>query len=138
MMQTWESGTYRALLLSNAWTPDPSSDVFVSDIVADEYAAVGYVRQTLAGQSRSVDLPATVDDPGFVVFDCDNPSFGVMSGGDVASWVAAYDFVTSDADSPLCVAFRCLYTADGVASCDFTLSVNGLYRDASICASDFS
>lgn len=138
LVQTWTTGTYRALLLDTGWDPDPSADVYVDDITANEYAATGYVRQTLAGQARSVVLPATADDAGFVVFDCTDPSFGVMSGGTIAAWIAVYAFVTTDADSPLCVAFRCNYTADGVAAAAFVVSVNGLYRMATSCPSDWS
>lgn len=139
LAENWTTGgTYRAMLLDTGWNPDPSTDVFVDDISANEYAATGYVRQNIAGQVRSVDLPATADDPGFVVYDCTDPSFGVMSGGTIALWVAVYEFVTVDADSPLCVAFQCNYVADGVESCDFVLSVNGLYRASTLCGSAFS
>lgn len=138
LVQSWTTGTYRAMLLDVGWQPDPSVDVFVSDISANEYGATGYVRQDITGESRAVVLPASSDALGFVVFDCDDPSFGVMTGDLIASWLAVYAFVSSDADSPLCVAFQCNYSADGVASADFVVSINGLYRMASSCPSDWS
>jgi hypothetical protein len=138
MAQDWLTGTYRILLTDPDWSPDPSVDVFVSDITPFEYGATGYVRQTLGTKTRDIVLPATADDPGYTVFDCADPTFGVLSGGDVAAWIAAYKFVTNDADSPLALAFRCNYTADGTTEAVFTVSVNGLYRASTVCPNDFS
>lgn len=137
MYQNWVGSTFRFMLLTSAWSPDPSTEVYVAAIVADEYAATSYARINASGKTRTPVLPATATGLGFVSFDCDDPAFGVLSGGSIASWLAMYRFVTNDADSPLVAAWTVLYTANGTTAATFPVSPNGIHRTASACPSDF-
>lgn len=109
----WETGgTYKAMLLTSSWEPDPESDVFVADISANEFTHASYARQTIANPARDVDET--------ISFSCDDIDFGVVSGGEVAAWLAIYEEVTNDSDSPIAAAFVVAYTADGVTSATFS------------------
>lgn len=134
LLDAWTSGTFRFMLLTSTWTPDPTVEVYVADVVADEYAATGYSRVTAGTKTRSVTLPVLITGPGYVAFGCANPDFGVLSGGTVAAWVALYQFVSADADSPLVAAWPISYTADGITAATIGLSTNGVYRVSTVCS----
>jgi len=62
--------TIKALLLANAHTPNMNGHEFLSDIVANEIADAGYVRQSLSGKT------ITQDGSNRTVYDADDVDFG--------------------------------------------------------------
>lgn len=64
----WAADTFRAVLLSAAYTPSTAHALF-SDVSASEITDAGYVRATLANKTsvRTADK---------ILWDCDNISFG--------------------------------------------------------------
>lgn len=134
LCESWTVDTFRFMMLTSSWAPDPTIETYVSDIVANEYAATGYSRVTAGTKTRSVTLPTSINGPGYVTFDCADPAFGVLSGGTVAAWLVLYQFVTGDADSPLVAGWPIDYTADAVTAATIPLSGNGAYRLATVCA----
>lgn len=85
--------TVHALLLDTIHTPNLATHEFISNVVVNEIADVGYARQIVG--TKSIALVG-----GKVVFDCADISFG-----DPVSISARYlviaKIVTIDADSPL-------------------------------------
>ena len=93
----WDAGTYRVLLTTNAYTPDPDHN-FVAD-VTNELAGGGYARVDLA--TRTV-----VEDDANDRADAkaDNTTFSGLSSTQTARYAVIYKFNTNDADSTLVAA----------------------------------
>lgn len=130
------AGVYQAMLLTSSWLPDPSVDVFVSDISANELVDASYSRELLTGMARVVVLPASADAAGFVQLQCDDFTFGVLAGAEIAGWLAVFADIGPDATSPLLCAFVSYFQPNGVASCDYTVPSSGLVRLATTCSQD--
>lgn len=99
--------TYRALLIrtGSSALADLATAEFVTDIATlNEYDGAGYARQTLTiDQDPTVDVGNLRVDMGFVdpVFS----AIGPASSGAQGIACLVYEFVTSDADSPLLTYF---------------------------------
>lgn len=92
----WDDGVtiHRALLLQPGYVVDPDHE-FVSDLT-DEITVVGYGRQTLTSKTATPSLPDF-----WITYDADDPAFGVLTAGETVAAMVLYEFVTTDADSPL-------------------------------------
>lgn len=114
-------GTFEWMLMQSSWTPNPWAEIFVADANpgVNEFSAVGYARQAVTGDFATVTLPDQL------VFPCDSPSFGVLAGGSVATWLVLYHLNTNDADSELAAAMPCGYVADGVTAASFAIPSTG-------------
>lgn len=100
------AGTLRALLLrsTGAYTYNPDHN-FVADLFSNgavEISVASYVRQTLTTKVITKD-----DANDRSVLDFDNVAFGSLEAGQTCSAVVFYEFITSDAASPL------IYHIDG-------------------------
>lgn len=93
-LATWESETYRFLLVSSG-TFDVA-DASVADVLggATEINPVGYARQDAAGKTRTV---SNVLDR--VSYGCGDPDFGSMAAGQIVIAIVGFLFVTNDAGS---------------------------------------
>jgi len=121
-MKLWTTGTFKWGLWESDWTPNESTQIHVADITGTEYAgASGYTRQTVTTPTVTVTLPATPGTVGFISYLADDPAFGVLTGTVSAAWLVLYEFVTSDADSPLIAAYQVAFTADSVTAATFPL-----------------
>ena len=96
-----------------------------------------WARSIAANPSRSIDLPLANGEAGYISFLCDDPSFGVIAGGEVAAYLVCFADTGNDATSPLVCAFTIFYTANGVDSADIEVSPDGLLRIGTVC-DDFS
>lgn len=120
------SHTFKAILLSSAYTPNLATNVNLADIVVNELAvANGYARQTLTGVAITV---ATVN----TKFSCDPIIFGPATGaGFSARRVAIFDD-TEASDALLCVQLLDTTPADiSVAAgvqLQLTPHANGVFR----------
>lgn len=135
--EDWANGgTFRAMLLVSPFVPDPSTQIMVDDVSADEFVDASYARVALATLTRTVVMPASAEVAGFVQLDCDPFSFGALGGADIATWLMIYQFVTNDADSPLLCAFATYFQSNGAALCAYTPPSSGMVRIATLCAQD--
>ena len=129
LVRDWETGgVYRAMLLQSTWTPDVDVDVFVSDVSPHEFSDASYGRVTATNPARTVNVAARS-----VVYTADAFAFGVISGGEVAEYLALYAEVTNDSDSPLVAAYLIDYEADGVPAATFTAPGGVAFRLNSTC-----
>lgn len=98
----WETTTARFLLLNSNYSADRAAHVWVSDVVAWEILVANYARQTVAGQTRTVDptlhrITYGCSDPNFGGIDASPPGVSTMclfkAGADDASslLLAVYD-----------------------------------------------
>ena len=138
VMVGWTADVFKWALLTSAATPDPSSQTFLSALTADELTDASYSRVTVTGAVRSTIAPFAAALPGYVTFDCDDPSFGVISGAEVAAFIVLYAEVTTDADSPIVATIPTYYLADGVASADFVVNPTyGAVAVSTFCPGEF-
>jgi hypothetical protein len=84
----WDANDVECLLVKNTYTFD-ETDEFVTDLVAHECSASGYVRQNVTTRTAS--------DATTTVIDCDDVDFGVLGSGESLS--GAVFFVNSGADA---------------------------------------
>ena len=138
VVRDWTGDTFEWALLTSAWSPNPSFEQWVADVSANELTDASYARQALTGAVVNITLPTLPDGTGGgIAYDCDDPAFGVLSGGEVAAWLLLYRLVTNDADSELVAAYPCAYTADGVTPATFVLPSLGPVSVALACPSGF-
>lgn len=123
----FESATYKALLVTGAYSPNPDHD-FVSDVVAYELNASGtsYARATLGSKTRTLS-----DALNRITLDCADPDFGPISTGQSARYMIFYLEVTNDADS---ILIACLDMGGSIPTNGTSFIVNissdGLYYSA--------
>lgn len=117
---TWDTGTWGALLAVDTWSPDPTTEEFVADMVGNELTVAGYARDAVAGLVLTVDLATNT-----VVADCDDFAFGSGAAGEVAGWAVIYRDVTNDSDSELVCAIPISRVTDGTAL-DVNVNPSGL------------
>lgn len=86
--------TYKVMLLKSSYTFD-LTDVYVSDLSADEVSVTSYARQTLTGRALALDSGNNR-----AKFTANSPSFGSLGTGQTAGGA---------------VIFRDLGTGDGTA-----------------------
>lgn len=129
----WTGDTYEWGLFLATLTPDPTTQVFLASITADELTDASYARVPFSTPVKTIGLTGT----GSIFYTCDGPNFGVIAGGEVAAWLVLYRFVTNDADSELVAALPCAYTADGLATALFVLPSSGAVSAAFACPSGF-
>lgn len=111
------TGTFEwLLLLASAAEPDCGTDQFVADLSADEPTDGSYARVAISGMAVATDSSTCT-----LAMTCDDPTFTAFAGGEQVGWLVLFLQVTNDADSPLMVAFRIDWTADGS---DFVPTVN--------------
>lgn len=108
----WVSGSWKWMLLSSGFVPDPDTQEFVADIVADEVTAGGYVR--VAVTTPTVQQTGS-GGPTYPMYLMDNPDFGSPTGGQIATYLVLYREVTNDADSPIIAAWEVALQLDGSA-----------------------
>ncbi|MEI6109806.1 MAG: hypothetical protein WCQ11_07010 [Actinomycetes bacterium] len=131
----WQSENFEWMLLTTAYVPYPTSQVFVTDVSTYEFTDGSYGRIAMSTPTTTVILPS--DDNGFggsISYSCDDPSFGVISGGEVAGWLVLYHVVTNDADSQLVAALPCGYEADSRTAADFVLPALGAITISTYCS----
>jgi hypothetical protein len=133
----WTTDSFQWALWQGDWLPDPSTEVFVADLGGTEIAGAGYARLNMSLPTVAVVLPATSDDAGFVNYEADDPSFGVVGGGQVAAWLVLYRKITNDADSPVVSAVDIGHTCDGISTAAFTLPDGVAHGVATACTSAF-
>lgn len=98
----WSSLDVRALMLKSSVTPVKTND-FVSDVVSGsgEISVTGYTRQTVAGETETVD-----DTNHWLKLSWDTITYSGMSGTDqTAGWVVFYIHNAADSAAQLLVAF---------------------------------
>jgi len=113
---TWTTGTFRAMLMVSPFDPDPATQEFVADIVADEMGVAGYARDLVTTPTLVVDGATNA-----ITVDCDDFGFGNAVAGETATYLVVYRFVTNDADSEIVAAFPISRVTDGTA---LTVTVN--------------
>lgn len=133
----WTSGPFEWGLWQVDWTPDEASQVMVADISGTEITAGGYARQPVATPTVSVVLPGAAGDVGFVEYLCDDPTFGVLSGGETATWLVLSGVGGSDADSPIVCAYAIAQNCDGIQEAQFPLPATGAHAVATTCSGVF-
>ena len=122
-------------MVQDPYTPNEVTDLFMDSVAPDEFTGVGYARVVAAGATVSVVTPVTTGGPGFVQWVYDNPDFGVMSGGAVATGVVLFGDTGVDASSPIVAVYPVAYTADGTTDALFTLNSSGAVVVATVCPS---
>lgn len=133
----WTTGVYQWMLVTDAWTPNPTSEVYAAAAAAFELTDASYARQTMTTPATTITLPSTVTGPGLVGYGCDSPDFGIISGGEIAAALVLFAFVTNDSDSPLVASYPCAYTADGVTAATFSMASTGAVVVSTVCPGGF-
>lgn len=89
--------TIKAALMKSTYTPNIDTDIFFSDIVANETSGANYTTGgvTLTSKTETQD---NVNDRG--VFDFDDPTWVNVTFTD-ARWLVIYKYTGSNASSPL-------------------------------------
>lgn len=137
-MLGWGTDVFKWALLTSAATPDPSSQTFMADLAAAELTDATYSRVTATGETRTTINPFTAAAPGYIVFDCDDPNFGIISGSEVAAYIVLFAFVTNDADSPIVATVPVYYLADGIATAEFVVNPTyGAVAVSTLCPGEF-
>lgn len=95
----WSSGaqTYRALLTTGAYVPNPDDDFVAA--VTNELSGGGYARVDVVNRSIAEN---TVDDR--ADYMADNPQWTGLSSVETLRWLVLYRFNTNDGDNELIVA----------------------------------
>lgn len=109
---------YGWMAMLSTWTPDPTTEQYVADIVASELADGSYARDVLTGGSVSLNAST-----GVWTVTAANPDFGAVTGGEVIGNVVLYADEGSDAASVLIGAFAVTHTTDGLG---YAPEINGL------------
>ena len=134
-LDPWTTGTFKWLLMKSAYVPAPDSEVFVSTVVANEFTDASYARVTMTTPTKVITLPTLADGfGGSIGYVCDDPTFGVVAGGEVATWLVLMHFVTTDADSQLVAALPTNYTADGLVEGKFSIPTLGALVVSTFCS----
>jgi len=89
------SATYRVLLVTSAYTPNPDHN-FVSDVSANELSGGGYARKDIT--TRTVVQDNTNDRADY---KGDNPAWTGLASTQTFRYAIVYRFGTTDADSEL-------------------------------------
>lgn len=131
--------TFEWALLKASYVPAPNSHVYMSSIVTgNELTDASYARQAVSNEAKTIVLPSSPNGTGGAIrLECDDPAFGVISGGEVAAWLVLYQLVTNDADSPVVAVMPCGYTADGVTPATFILPASGAASIGFACPTGF-
>lgn len=133
----WTSGSFAWGLWQTDWTPNESFEVWVADITGTEISDATYNRQAVAGALVDVTLPASAGAIGMILYDADDPDFGVLAGDETAVWLVLFNVGGSDADSAIVCAFAVNHVCDGVATADFPLPATGAHAVATTCSGVF-
>lgn len=124
------SGTLKAAILTNSYTPNQNTDEFFDDVSTYEVSGTGYT----AGGNACASPTWTLDGSGNITFDASDPSTWSQnaSGFSDGRRVVFYYDTGTDSTSQL-VAYSDAAGADfGNVSGDFSVSLNasGLYVSA--------
>ena len=135
LMLGWTTGLFRWALATSFYVPNQNVDVYMSSVAPFELLDGSYARVTASGKTRN---PVIVSTPGYVVFDCDDPSFGIISGGELAQWLILFNQVTNDADSTIVAALPVYYLANGSDVATFIVNpVFGAVAVSTACPGEF-
>jgi hypothetical protein len=129
----WLTLDFEWALLQDTWVQDETTQIFMADIAADEVTAPEYGRIPVSTPTVNIVLPIAVEAPGMVVYDCDDPAFGTLSGGETAGALVLYNLVTNDSDSPIVACYPIYYPCAGLLDADFALSANGAISSQTLC-----
>lgn len=122
----WEGDTFEWALWTAAAVARPDIHVYLDELGPGELATASYSRVPMTTPTRPITIPTAPDGTGgSIAFFCDGPDFGVLSDGEVATWLVLYNLVTTDADSPLVAMMPCGYVANGVDQALFVLPGSG-------------
>lgn len=100
--------TYMYAALLSSYSPDPTTEVFMSDVSASEPTDGSWTRLAITGRTVTTDLPT-----GYNLMDADDPDFGSPVGGETVGWVLVFADAGADSASPLMSAYTVSHTADG-------------------------
>lgn len=125
--------TFGFLLLDEAAANVSHLDQVVDDIVAGEYAATGYVRDTVITEVITIVPAADATSPGYIQYEAADADFGTPSGGDRATQLVLFHDTGLDTTSEIVGAWFIDHTADGVTPALFPMPSNGWLRVATRC-----
>ena len=108
----------RAMLVSDAYTPNYETDAFVSDIVANEVS--GADRLTLTGVTYTYNATAKAWELKY-----SNGNFGSPAAGPTIGRVVLFKFITNDAASPLLIDDDTNNAPTNGQQVDYTAPANG-------------
>lgn len=134
--EEWTTGTFEWALADPSWAPDPSTETFMSALAAYELTDGSYSRQAVASPTRTPTAPATPTGEGVVRFDCANPSWVAIAGGESVGWAVLFQQVTNDADSPIALALPMSYVTSGL-TLTLTVSAYGVWQFSTYCPAQF-
>lgn len=129
----WTTLNFGWALLGPTWIPSPYIEAMMSDIAGYELTDASYSRQAMTLPTVS---PVVYPDLG-IMYDCADPAFGVIVGGEVAASLVLYRDSGADASSEIVAALPCAYVADGTIPATFVLSATGAVSAAMNCPSGF-
>lgn len=115
------SADLRWLMLKDSGYVFNRDDDFVDDLdpASNEITVAGYSRINLTGGTRTVD-----DTANQITYSADSPDFGTLAGGENATDIVLYEFVTDDSDSTLIAMFS--FTSTDTAVFDpFVVTLDG-------------
>lgn len=121
----WVAEDFAFALMTDAWTQDETTEVFMADINANETTAPEYARSSVTTKSMTIVLPTFVDGPGYIQLHGDDPTFGTLSGGDIITSLVLFQDTGSDATSLLVSSFPCYYEANDLYDIAFVVSSQG-------------
>lgn len=136
---TWDTDTFGWLLLSGSGaSPNPANGhttlaQFFTD-GAIEMTAPEYTRQTAVTSPTSYDFTPVAQ----IVLPADSPDFGIMSGGDAATWLILFWDDGADATNLMIQAYPINYTADGVNDCLIALALGDALLVPTSCPTEYS
>lgn len=136
-LRGWEGAVldFEWAILDDTWVPDETTQVFMSSVVSAEFTHASYSRVVMTTPTVGFTLPAFPGWQGFVHLMCADPSFGVISGGEIGTTVVLFNQVTNDGDSPIVATYALAtpYVANGVDPTNFELSVDGAVLSTTAC-----
>lgn len=135
--ESWTTGVFKWMLVTDAWTQNEALQVYVSSLSAYELTDGSYSRQTMTTPSIVPVLAPYTEGVGMVSYLCDDPDFGFVVGGETASSLVLYAEVTNDADSPIVASYPIYYLADGLTSGVCVLSSAGAVATSTACLTGF-
>lgn len=124
-------------LADTDYVPDEVSGQYMDAVAPYEIVDGSYARVLVSGVSFSPVPPASIGDPGFLEYLCDDPDFGVMSDGAVAgALVLFYDVGGADSANPIVAVYPVSYTADG-SDAIFYVAPLGALVVSTVCPAEF-
>lgn len=136
LLDGWTADQFDFLLLDPTWDPNESSETYIADVSAYELVDASYSRQTAGSKTRTPTAPAAAGGEGTVRFDCANPSWTTISGGENVGWCVLAAIVTNDSDSPLVTAQPISYTTSGL-TLTVAVSAYGIWQVSTVCPAQF-